>query len=108
MVPRGERTIVRTAAGPVFIQRGRNVQRMHICTTGISVGRKVGSFPPLVAEFSQNPDNRKLLHCRIRMHSVLLWRTINCLPPPFPARMTSHAHFAWQTREALRSPRAFC
>jgi hypothetical protein len=81
---------------------------MHICTTGISMGRNVGSFPPLAAEFSQNPDNRKLLHCRIRMHGVLLWRTINRLPPPFPTRMTSHAHFAWRTREALRSLRAFC
>jgi len=81
---------------------------MHICTTGISMGRNVGSFPPLAAKFSQNPDNRKLLHCRIRMHGVLLWRTINRLPPPFPTRMTSHAHFAWRTREALRSLRAFC
>jgi hypothetical protein len=101
-------TIVRTAADPVFIQRSRNVQRMHICTTGISVGGNVGSFVPLAAEFSQNPDNRKLLHCRIRGHGVLLWRTINRLPLPFPARMTSHAHFAWRTREALRSSRAFC
>jgi hypothetical protein len=101
-------TIMRTAAAPVFIQRSRNVQRMHICTTGISVGRNVGSFPSSVAEFSQNPGSRKLLHCHIRLHGVLLWRTINRLPPPFPARMTSHAHFAWRTREALRSPRAFC
>jgi hypothetical protein len=50
-------TIVRMAAGPVFIQRSCNVQRMHICTTGISVGGNVGSFPQSVAEFSQNPRN---------------------------------------------------
>jgi hypothetical protein len=101
-------TVVRIAAGSVFIQRGRNVQRMHICSDWYFSGRQCGKFPPLAAEFSQNPGNRKLLHCRIRMHGALLWRTFNRLPPPFPARMTCHAHFAWRTREALRRPRAFC
>jgi hypothetical protein len=49
----------------LFIQRKRNVQRMDICATGIAVGIKVGSFRPLVTEFSQNHRPQKLLHCRI-------------------------------------------
>ena len=37
-------TIVRIAAGPVFIQRSRNVQRMHICNDWYFSGRQRGKF----------------------------------------------------------------
>jgi hypothetical protein len=76
----------------MFIQRNRNVQRMQICVSGISVGGDVGSSPPLVMEFSQNCSGREFLHRRIASHNDLLWRTIKRLLPPFPPRMTCHAN----------------
>jgi hypothetical protein len=38
-------TIVRIAAGSVFIQRSRNVQRMHICNDWYFSGTQRGKFP---------------------------------------------------------------
>jgi hypothetical protein len=38
-------TIVRIAAGSVFIQRGRIVQRMHICNDWYFSGTQRGKFP---------------------------------------------------------------
>jgi hypothetical protein len=81
---------------------------MHICATGIAVGVKVGSFRPLVTEFSQNHSPQEILHCRIDPGGDHLWRTINRLPPPYPPRMTRHANFACTMRKTLRKPRAFC
>jgi hypothetical protein len=91
-----------------LLQQNRNVQRMHICANGISVGGIVGVFPPLVMEFSQIHSRRKLLHCRIRPNGDLLSHTIKRLLPPFPPRMTGHENSACPVRKPFRSEDVFC